>query len=78
MCPLSGLTRNVRIAKNSWNIAFQLYIVHHFPKEYKDSREKGQRSLCAQILATPLLRAASATAAATAGPTRLSNALGMM
>ena len=31
-----------------------------------------------QILATPVRRAASATAAATAGPTRLSNALGMM
>ena len=32
----------------------------------------------AQILATPLLRAASATAFATAGPTRGSNAAGMM
>ena len=31
-----------------------------------------------QILATPLLLAASATAAATAGPTRLSKAFGMI
>jgi len=31
-----------------------------------------------QILATPVLRAASATAAATAPPTRLSKAAGMM
>ena len=48
-------------------------------KEGKSCVEEPHRfGRLGQIRATPLFRAASATALATAGPTRLSKALGMM
>jgi len=43
-----------------------------------NTRIRGKKVCEGQIRATPLFLAASATAAATAGPTRLSNALGMI
>lgn len=67
---------------------FQKHIVHRFFGKYKDFSRKnkvGQIALvfsfslsARQIRAAPVSRAAFATASATAGPTRLSNALGMM
>lgn len=67
---------------------FQKHIVHRFFGKYKDFSRKnkvGQMMLvfsfslsARQIRAAPVSRAAFATASATAGPTRLSNALGMM
>ena len=59
----------------------------HNRKEHPKKNQRAEQHPCSssflfkntdQIRATPLSRAALATASATAGPTRLSNALGMM